>query len=78
MVVTKKSLFTGQFRSWDLPITEMEYARVEGRFDTGELVQDIVPHLDTSEREFLITGTTPEEWVNLFGVDLMKNPVERA
>jgi len=78
VVVTKKSLFTGELRSWELPISEVEYARVERRFDTGELVQDIVPHLDPSERGFLITGTTPIEWVSLFGVDLEESLTERV
>jgi len=29
-------------------------------------VQDIFPHLSDSEREFLISGITEEEWNNIF------------
>jgi hypothetical protein len=32
----------------------------------GELIQVAFPFLDNSEREFLITAMTPEEWDSLF------------
>ena len=30
-------------------------------------IQDIVPNLSSSDREFLISGITPEEWLEAFG-----------
>jgi len=33
----------------------------------GELVQNVFPHLNPDEREFLMTGITPEEWATTFG-----------
>jgi len=41
-----------------LPVTNEQIDRWEG----GALVQDVFPHLTPSEREFLISGVTPEEW----------------
>lgn len=31
------------------------------------LIQDALPELNPDQREFLISGTTPEEWEELFG-----------
>jgi hypothetical protein len=31
------------------------------------LVQDLFPELDADQREFLMTGATPEEWKGIFG-----------
>lgn len=33
----------------------------------GKFIQDALPLLTTGEREFLMTGTTPEEWEVMFG-----------
>lgn len=32
------------------------------RFNRGALVQDAFPHLPPEEREFLLTGITPDQW----------------
>ena len=33
----------------------------------GALIQDVMPNLNPDEREFLMTGITPEEWATTFG-----------
>ena len=33
------------------------------------LIQDAFPHLNFEEREFILTGITPEEWDELFKYD---------
>jgi hypothetical protein len=33
------------------------------------LIQDIFPMLSDNDREFIMTGSTPEEWAELFSVD---------
>jgi hypothetical protein len=35
--------------------------------NTTELIQNIVPNLSMSDREFLMTGITNEEWIRMFG-----------
>jgi hypothetical protein len=42
----------------DLDITE---AQIE-KWENGELIQNAFPNLNNDEREFLLTGMTPEEW----------------
>ena len=39
------------------------------RWLDGVLVQNAFPNLSAEEREFIITGTTPEEWDYEFGDD---------
>jgi hypothetical protein len=64
MLVTRKSKISGQEHTLDFDITSEQLFRV----NTGaELIQNIVPHLSPSDREFLITGITSEEWDKLFG-----------
>ena len=65
MEITRRSEATGIEHTMDLDILPWEYAR----WQRGELgyVQDAFPQLNAEEREFLISGTTPEEWDDLFG-----------
>jgi hypothetical protein len=39
-------------------------------FLAGALVQDAFPDLDPREREFLISGTSPEGWRQAFGYSI--------
>jgi hypothetical protein len=66
MLVTKKSLVSGNTSTMDIDVTDDQLARIE----TGrELIQNIVPHLSPDEREFLKSGITPQEWNDMFGED---------
>jgi hypothetical protein len=42
----------------DLPIT----AEQIGNYNRGAMIQDAFPHLTPSQREFILTGISPEEW----------------
>ena len=66
MKITKQSSLSGVEHTIDIDITEEEFQRVELRFFTKELVQDIIPNVTRGEREFLMTGITQEEWDNTF------------
>lgn len=67
MKITKKSMMTGIQRTVDLPITQEQI----DRWNSGELVQNVFPHLSDSQREFLITGITDDEWNNALGEDVV-------
>jgi uncharacterized paraquat-inducible protein A len=58
VLIRKKSMITGQFHEMDLPVTLEQLAR----FHAGVLIQEVFPHLDAGQREFLLTGVTPQEW----------------
>lgn len=58
MKITRTSDWSGIVRTMELDVTEEEmlaYAR-------GELVQKAFPRLTEDEREFILTGMSPEEW----------------
>jgi len=66
MKVTRKNNLNGNINSMELDVTQEQL----DRYDFGEdLVQDIFPNLTPSEREFLITGITPNDWNKLFFID---------
>ena len=62
MLITRKSLISGNINSMSLPITEEQY----NAWEQGTLVQVAMPHLSPDEREFVMTGITPEEWADNF------------
>ena len=63
MLITKKSMFSGKEHTMDIPITEQEY---HDWMNSSKLIQDMFPNLTASQREFLMTGTTDEEWNEAF------------
>ena len=63
MLITRKSLISGNINTMSLPITEEQYTA----WEQGTLVQDAMPHLTPDEREFVMTGITPTEWAETFG-----------
>lgn len=58
MKVTKVSILTGITHTREIDCTE---AQVEGH-RRGMTVQAAFPQLDAEDREFMISGITPEEW----------------
>lgn len=64
MYLTKVSPITGKENSLELDITEEElYDYING----GKLIQEAFPWLSAEEREFILTGITPEDWKSIFG-----------
>ena len=62
MLIKKRCPFTGKWNTMFFDITEDQLERIENRFDTGDYIQDIAPMLTPEQREFLMTGITPEAW----------------
>lgn len=69
MTIARKSPFTGKVSQMNLPISEEEFNRRATAWQNGTLIQDAFPMLDASQREFIKTGITPQEWDNMFGED---------
>ena len=68
MLITKQSVMTGEKNTMLLPVTNEQI----NRWQNGELIQNVFPHLTPSERELLISGVTPEEW------DVVKEDMEEV
>lgn len=64
MKITRTSPISGKTRTMDLNVTEEEIQKYK---DGDGLIQDLLPNLSPDEREFLMTGITPDEYENLFG-----------
>jgi hypothetical protein len=62
MLVKKQSVITGDINEMDLDVTQAELLRHIG----GELAHKIWPQMSPPDREFMISGVTPQEWDEAF------------
>lgn len=60
MKITKTSMLSGKTRELDIPVTEEQLKL----WKSGVLIQDAMPNLDQDQREFIMTGSTPEDWAD--------------
>jgi hypothetical protein len=65
MKIMKISPVTGNPNTRDINVTHEQL----NQWRNGELIQNVMPHLTADEREFLISGCTPEDWEKLYGKD---------
>lgn len=72
MKITRISTLSGIERTCDLPITEAQWQR----YLNGVLIQDVFPHLSAGDREFILTGSTQDEWDAAFPEDEDENEDE--
>lgn len=63
MQVTKRSSISGKEHTLEIDITPEQWKR----WKDGEMIQNVCPHLSASDREYLISGATKEEWDKFFG-----------
>ena len=62
MLIGRKSMITGIKSEMDLNVSEKQITL----WMEGELIQNVMPHLTPSEREFLMTGMSLEEQAGVF------------
>ena len=65
MLIVRVSKLTGKRHEMEIPVTEHQMKM----WESGVLAQDAFPGLTPDEREFIITGITPEEWMSMVGDD---------
>ena len=58
MIIKRVSILDGVERAMDLPVT----AKQLNDWASGTVIQRAMPHLNSDEREFLMTGITPDQW----------------
>lgn len=61
-MIVERTNFEGKKVQLDLPVTR-EQIRA---WENGAYIQNVMPHLDADQREFLLTGMLPGEWDILF------------
>ena len=62
MLITRTSMLSGKETTMDIDCTEEQLNAWLG----GMYIQDAMPNVPAEQREFLISGTTPEEWSAMF------------
>lgn len=63
--VTRRSVFDRKMYTMELPVSQ---ERIEvWASGAGALIQDAFPELNADQREFLMSGATPEAWEAMFG-----------
>lgn len=65
MKITRVSPFSGKENTKEIGVTQEQINWWKG----GALIQDAMPMLTPSEREFIMTGITDDEWNTTFGED---------
>ncbi len=65
MLITRTSILSGKESTLDVPCDETQFKAWLG----GMHIQDAMPNVSAEEREFLISGITPEEWNATFPED---------
>lgn len=64
--ITRTSMLSGIKRTQTIDITEEQLKRWESGED---LIQNIMPNLSDNDREFILTGSTPEEYDEAYKED---------
>ena len=64
MLVERTSLLTGVKHQREINVTQEQLDDWKAGKD---LIQNIMPDLSAEDREYLMTGATPEEWDEEFG-----------
>jgi len=62
MQITKFSPHSMKDHTREIDVTQSQL----DRWQAGELIQNVMPHLSADDREFLMTGLTPEDWEEMF------------
>jgi hypothetical protein len=65
MNITRRSPWSGKKVTMQINVTAAQLQAWEG----GMLIQDAMPDLHHAEREFIKTGLTPRDWIDIFKDD---------
>jgi hypothetical protein len=63
MLIMRLSPVSGLYTAKDIDVTTEQLEQWEG----GALIQNCMSHLNVDDREFIMTGITPEDWDAEFG-----------
>lgn len=63
MQIFRRCPIHGKIKSMEIDVTHEQIKA----WKEGELIQDAMPHLSVDDREFVMTGITPDVWEANFG-----------
>ena len=58
MEIVRVSVYSGETHTRDIDVTAEQITA----WREGELIQTVMPHISSDDREFIMTGMTPLEW----------------
>jgi len=61
------SKLTGKSNIMQIPMTHEQFNMCYDKWRSGALIQSAFPALTADQRDFIMTGITPEEWTATFG-----------
>ena len=67
MKLMQVSIWSGELNSMELSIDADAYCQGVELMKQGKLIQDVFPQLSATEREFILSGMTPDEWSEAWG-----------
>ena len=65
MLIKRRSPFSDKENELEIDVNEYQLKL----WQTGTPIQIAMPHLSADDREFIMTGITPEEWDKYLGND---------
>ena len=66
MDITRRSPWSKRTVTMRLDVSDEEFVT----WRNGKLIQESMPRLNSAEREFIKTGLTPGDWLDMFKEDL--------
>lgn len=63
MLIIRICPVSGELKSLEIPVTQTQISD----WESGTLIQNAMPNLSADEREFIMTGMTPDVWDQIFG-----------
>jgi len=67
MLIKRKSVISGVERLRDIPVNPEDYVL----WQTGSgNIQELMPYLNDSDREFILSGITDDEWDRAFSGEI--------
>lgn len=63
MYIKRKSVISGIERTRNIPVNPDDYMAWQAGLGS---IQDLMPYLADNDREFILSGITPEEWDEMF------------
>jgi hypothetical protein len=63
MYIKRKSVISGIERTRSIPVNPDDYMAWQAGLGS---IQDLMPYLADNDREFILSGITPEEWDEMF------------
>ncbi len=65
MLIKRRSPFSGKENELDIPVNDYQMKM----WMKGTPIQIAMPNVSADDREFILSGITPDEWDNMFNED---------